>query len=61
MRRVTRDSENGVLGGVCEGLGNYFDLDQIIFRLIFIAAFFAFGGGIITYLIVWIIIPDRYF
>ena len=38
-----------------------FDLDQIIFRLIFIAAFFAFGGGIITYLIVWIIIPDRYF
>ena len=29
MRRVTRDSENGVLGGVCEGLGNYFDLDQL--------------------------------
>ena len=60
MRKVTRDSYNGVIGGVCEGLGEYFELDPIIFRLIFIALFFMLGGGILTYIIAWIIIPDRY-
>ena len=39
MKRIKRDSQNGILGGVCEGLGNYFDIDPIIFRLIFIALF----------------------
>ena len=60
MRKLYRDSYNGIIGGVCLGLGRYFDIDPIIFRLIFIASFFIFGGGILTYIIAWIIIPNRY-
>ena len=60
MKRVFRDSLNGILGGVCSGLGEYFEIDPVIFRLLFIAMFFLFGGGIFIYLIAWIIIPDRY-
>ena len=60
MKRVFRDSFNGILGGVCSGLGEYFESDPVIFRLLFIAFFFMFGGGIFIYLIAWLIIPDRY-
>ena len=60
MKRVFRDSFNGILGGVCSGLGKYFEIDPVIFRLLFITFFFLFGGGIFIYLIAWLIIPDRY-
>tara|TARA_B100001109_G_C18530526_1_gene320348 strand:+ start:338 stop:520 length:183 start_codon:yes stop_codon:yes gene_type:complete len=60
MRKVKRDSYNGILGGVCEGLGEYFNIDPVIIRLIFLATSMMLGGGILTYIIAWIIIPDRY-
>jgi phage shock protein C len=60
MRKVKRDSYNGILGGVCEGLGEYFAIDPVIIRLMFIATSLMLGGGIFTYIIAWIIIPDRY-
>ena len=60
MRKVKRDSYNGILGGVCEGLGEYFSIDPVIIRLMFIATSLMLGGGISTYIIAWIIIPDRY-
>ena len=60
MKKVKRDSYNGILGGVFEGLGEYFSIDPIIIRLIFISFSLMLGGGILTYIIAWIIIPDRY-
>ena len=60
MRKVKRESYNGILGGVCEGLGEYFSIDPVIIRLMFIATSLMLGGGILTYIIAWIIIPDRY-
>ena len=60
MRKVKRDRYNGILGGVCEGLGEYFSIDPVIIRLMFIATSLMLGGGILTYIIAWIIIPDRY-
>ncbi|MEC8701918.1 MAG: PspC domain-containing protein [Bacteroidota bacterium] len=60
MRKVKRDSYNGILGGVCEGLGEYFSIDPVIIRLMFIATSLMLGGGILTYVIAWIIIPDRH-
>lgn len=60
MRKVKRDSYKGILGGVCEGLGEYFSIDPVIIRLMFIATSLMLGGGILTYIIAWIIIPDRY-
>ena len=60
MRKVKRDSYNGILGGVCEGLGEYFSIDPVIIRLMFIATSLMLGGGILTYIIALIIIPDRH-
>ena len=57
-RRVFRDGENKVLGGVCSGLAAYFDLDPLWIRLALVVMFFGFGSGIILYLVLWIIIPE---
>jgi phage shock protein PspC (stress-responsive transcriptional regulator) len=56
-KKLYRDPEERVLGGVCSGLGAYFNMDPIIVRLIFIVLFFGGGSSILIYLILWIIIP----
>jgi len=56
-KRLYRDAENKVLGGVCSGLGHYFGLDPVWFRLAFILALIFFGSSFIVYLILWVIIP----
>ena len=57
-KRLYRDADDNVIGGVCSGLGYYFGIDRIWFRAAFLIAFFGFGFGIVFYLILWIIIPD---
>lgn len=57
-RRIFRDSENSVLGGVCSGISNYFDWDPIFLRLLFVFLFLSFGTGLILYIILWIVIPE---
>ncbi|MBI9069909.1 MAG: PspC domain-containing protein [Salinivirgaceae bacterium] len=56
-KRMYRNPDDRLLGGVCGGLGAYFQTDSWIFRVIFILLFFLFFGGII-YLILWIAIPE---
>lgn len=56
-RRVFRDEDNKILGGVCAGISNYFDFDPLWIRAAFAISFFAFGSGFLLYLILWIIIP----
>ncbi|HDR68116.1 MAG TPA: PspC domain-containing protein [Bacteroidaceae bacterium] len=56
-RRLYRDPENSVIGGVCGGLGAYFNIDPLIFRLLFVVLFFVGGASILVYIILWIAIP----
>jgi phage shock protein PspC (stress-responsive transcriptional regulator) len=56
-RRLYRDTDNSVMGGICSGLGAYFNLDPIILRVLFVVFAFAWGITIILYLILWIIVP----
>ncbi|MEO8887021.1 MAG: PspC domain-containing protein [Mucilaginibacter sp.] len=56
-RKLFRDSEDHLLGGVCSGLANYFDAQAIWIRLAFALAFAFFGTGLILYIILWIVIP----
>lgn len=56
-RRLYRDTDDKVIGGVCSGLGYYFDIDPIWIRLGFVVIFFAFGTGVLFYLLLLIIIP----
>jgi phage shock protein PspC (stress-responsive transcriptional regulator)/tetrahydromethanopterin S-methyltransferase subunit G len=56
-KRLYRDADNKILGGVCAGLGAYFNVDPLWFRLLFVALFFAGGSGLLIYLLLWVIVP----
>src|ERR1035437_3038493 len=56
-RRVFRDPDDKIIGGVCSGIANYFDFDPIWLRLGFAISLFVFGSGFLLYLILLIIIP----
>ncbi len=57
MKRLYRNSRDGKLGGVCAGLGDYFNIDPVIIRLAFILLLFT--GGLLAYFIAWIIVPEK--
>jgi len=56
-KRLFRDIENRMIGGVCSGLGAYFNIDQMWFRIGFLISVLIGGAGILVYLVLWIIIP----
>lgn len=56
-KKLFRDPDDRVLGGVASGLGAYIGLDTVWIRLFFVAAFFM-GFGILTYIILWIVMPE---
>lgn len=56
-RRVFRDPDDKIIGGVCSGIANYFDFDPIWLRLGFAISLFVFGSGFLLYIILLIIIP----
>jgi phage shock protein PspC (stress-responsive transcriptional regulator) len=57
-KRLFRDTENGMLAGVCAGIGKYFGLDPAWIRLAFIALLFAGASGALLYIILWLIVPE---
>jgi phage shock protein C len=56
-RRIFRNPNDKIIGGVCSGLANYFDIDPVIVRLVFAVMFFTAGIGLLAYIIAWIVIP----
>ncbi len=56
-RRLYRDPGHRVLGGVCGGLGAYFNIDPVVLRIIFVVLFFINGIGFLAYIILWIAVP----
>ena len=58
FKRLYRDENNKLIGGVCSGLANYFNIDTVLVRIIFIILFLPFGVGLIPYLIFWIGVPS---
>ena len=57
-KRLFRDRDSGTIGGVCSGLGHYFDIDPVVFRVIFVALFLLLGSGIFLYILLMIFIPE---
>jgi phage shock protein PspC (stress-responsive transcriptional regulator) len=57
-RRLTRSSSDKVLAGVAGGLGRYFDIDPIIFRIGFVVLTLAGGAGVLAYLAAWVLVPE---
>lgn len=56
-KRFYRSSRNKIIAGVCGGLGEYFGIDPVIIRLLWVAAIFIGGAGLLFYIIAWIVIP----
>lgn len=50
-KKLTKSATDKKLAGVCGGLGEYFNLDPIIFRAIFVILVICAGCGILAYLI----------
>ena len=59
MKKLYRNVNDRKIAGVCSGIGEYFDVDPVLIRLIWIVFAFAAGGGIVAYFIAWLIIPER--
>jgi phage shock protein PspC (stress-responsive transcriptional regulator) len=57
-RKLTRSSSDRVLGGVSGGLGRYFDIDPIIFRIGFVVLALAGGAGVLGYIAAWLLVPS---
>ncbi|MBS1509308.1 MAG: PspC domain-containing protein [Bacteroidetes bacterium] len=56
-RKLYRNENDKVLGGVCSGLASYFNIDVIVARIIFVVLLFS-GVGFLTYIIMWIAVPS---
>ncbi|WP_396167597.1 PspC domain-containing protein [Flavobacterium sp.] len=57
-RKLYRDKDNGMLGGVLAGLGHYFGIDKVWLRIFFLILLFAWGTGVLAYIILWIVMPE---
>lgn len=58
-RRLYRSRKNRVVAGVAGGLGEYFDIDPVFVRVIFVLATLAGGWGMLAYVILWIVVPNE--
>ena len=56
--RLTRSTSDKVVGGLAGGLGTYFGVDPVVFRIAFVVLTLAGGSGILLYLLGWAVIPD---
>jgi len=57
MKRLYRSRKDKILGGVCGGIAEYFNVDPVIIRLLWVLFALAYGSGVLVYIIAWIIIP----
>ena len=58
-KKLYRSTTDKMLGGVAGGLAKYFDIDSTLVRVLFIVVVFLGGGGIIAYIILWIVVPQK--
>ncbi len=56
-KKLYRDTENGMIGGVLAGLGHYFGIDKVWLRIFLLILIFAWGTGFLAYIILWIVMP----
>ena len=57
MKKMFMRSSNGMLGGVCEGIANYFGIDPTVVRVAWVVVSWFYGIGILLYIALWLIAP----
>ena len=61
MKKLYRSRRNRMIGGVCGGIAEYFNIDPVIVRIIAVAFFFMGGSALLAYVIGLIVIPNEPF
>lgn len=59
MKRLTRPKNNKVIAGVCAGIANYFNIDPVLVRIIWLVLLLFFGIGLFAYLLLWVVMPEK--
>jgi len=60
MKKLYLSNTDHKIGGVCGGIGEYFEKDPTLIRILFILViFFSFGFGVLAYLAMWLIVPKK--
>lgn len=59
QKRLYKNRHYAKLGGVCQGIGEYFDIDPTIVRVLWVIASLFYGTGLLLYLVMWIILPEK--
>lgn len=57
-KRLMRSSQDRMIAGVCAGLARYFGVDPVLVRVIFVVLALLGAGGILIYIILWILMPQ---
>ena len=58
-KKLYRSTDNRWLAGVCGGLAKHFDIDPTLVRIVFIALALVGLGGVILYLLLWVLVPTE--
>lgn len=58
-KRFLRSRTDRKIAGVCGGIAEYFNIDSTLIRVLFAVAVIAGGGGILIYLITWLLTPEQ--
>jgi phage shock protein C len=59
IKHLYRSRTDRVIGGVCGGLSQFFNLDVTLIRLLFVLGIFFFQGAVLVYLVMLIIVPEE--
>lgn len=58
QKKLLRSTKNKMVAGVCGGLGEFFNIDPTVIRLLFILVAIAGGSAVLAYIILWIVMPS---
>lgn len=59
MSKTLRRSSDKIIAGVCGGVADYFGLDKVLIRAIYLLLVLFGGVGVLVYIILWIVMPSR--
>lgn len=59
-KRLYRDTDEKMIGGVCAGLSEYFRIDVTLIRVIAGGLLLFYGVGLLPYLLLWVLLPTKY-
>ncbi len=59
QKRFYLSSTDKKIGGVCGGLAEYFEIDPLLVRIAFLILTFCIGGGLLFYLVLWLLAPKQ--